>query len=130
MLYADYKKIYITQHKKYKNIIFHMFGHIYQFIFYPILIIYNIIISYIITIIQKKNYFSDNYFHIFNVYLINLLFGYNILDIIKFYGIPFISHLIGHHFFESDNIKQPFKYQYKHVLFGYFRTFEFITGKI
>ena len=31
--------------------------------------------------------------------LLKTLFGMELIDISKFYGIPFASHLVGHHFF-------------------------------
>lgn len=32
------------------------------------------------------------------------LFGMDLISILQFYGIPFALHLVGHRFFENDNI--------------------------
>lgn len=129
-LIDDYTLGYIVEHENLCNMLLHFFGNIYQILNFKDVVIYNLLFSYIITKLQQKHYFSDNYVHLLNIILMDRLFGMDLISILQFYGIPFALHLVGHRFFENDNIIKPFEYQYKHVLFGYFRSIQLITGKI
>ena len=86
----DYITEYIPKHKNLMNNLFHLSGHVYQFVFFPKeLIIYNVLFSYMITILQKEYYFSDNYFHLLNISLIKQLFNIDFADVVMFYSVPF-----------------------------------------
>ena len=56
----DYVTKYIPKHKNPMNRALHLGGHIYQCIYFPPdAIIYNISMSYLVSILQKNNSFDD-----------------------------------------------------------------------